>query len=260
MQNARDTSTTRVVLSDVITVSTFRRHAVFACFALATPSLLAGQSLRGSMSSINRMYRAALSEDFTFFETGAGVRRALNAGLLVRLDGGRREFGLHDIDYPYVRPATLTFVRRLAGQYQNACGEPLVVTSAVRPATRQPANSTERSVHPTGMAVDLRHPDDARCLRWLRQTLLELEGRGLIEATEERWPAHFHVAVFSTPYTRFVASRAPSAAETYVVRVGDTLSDIAREHDVTVKALVRANALDDDLIVPGQELRIPNAG
>jgi hypothetical protein len=37
--------------------------------------------------------------------------------------------------------------------------------------------------------------------------LLDLERRGLLEATEERRPAHFHVAVYSTPYARYVASR-----------------------------------------------------
>ena len=111
------------------------------------------------------------------------------------------------------------------------------------------------------MAIDLRKPATPSCLRWLREALLGLEDRGLIEATEEHWPAHFHVAVFPTPYTRYVAERkvavAASAATTYVVRAGDTLWDIARDHDVTVKAIVRANGLDEPTIVPGQELVIP---
>ena len=235
-----------------------RRPIGLAFLLLATPAVAVAQSLRGSTSSINRMYRAARAEDFSFFETSAGVRRAVRAGILVQLDTHHPDFDLHDIAYPFVRPATLTFVRRLGDQYHDACGEQLVVTSAVRPATRQPANSTARSVHPTGMAVDLRRPDDRRCLRWLRESLLDLETRGLIEATEEHSPAHFHVAVFPTRYARFVAARTASEPQSYVVRVGDTLSEIARDHEVTVRALLRANALDDDRIVPGQELRIPN--
>jgi hypothetical protein len=224
----------------------------------AAPDLLAAQSLRGSPSSINRMYRQARNEGFSFFETSASVRKAVKANLLVRLDGSNDDFELHEIGYPYVRPATLTFVKRLGEQYHEACGEPMVVTSAVRPETRQPPNSTARSVHPTGMAIDLRKPRDADCLSWLRDALSGLEGRGLIEATEEHTPAHFHVAVFTTPYKRYVASRvAAVVAATYVVRPGDTLSEIALDHDVTLKALVRANALDDDTIQPGQELRIP---
>lgn len=204
------------------------------------------------------MYHEARAEDFSFFETSASVRRAASAGILVRLSPDD-DLELSDIGYPYVRPATLTFVHRMGAQYHEACGERLVVTSAVRPATRQPPNSTALSVHPTGMAVDLRRPQDDDCRSWLRNTLLDLEERGLVEATEEHSPAHFHVAVFSTPYARFVASRVRSEAdETYVVRTGDTLSEIARAHDVTVKALFQANALDDDIIQPGQELKIPN--
>jgi hypothetical protein len=166
-----------------------------------------GQSLRGSRASIDRMYRHARSERLSFFQTPASVRRAVDKRQLVRLEADST-YDLHEVRYPYVRPATRTFVRRLAAQYMAACGERLVVTSAVRPATRQPANSTTRSVHPTGMAVDFRKPQDGKCLRWLRATLLDLEGDGLLEATEEHSPAHFHVAVFPTEYARYVAARA----------------------------------------------------
>ena len=237
----------------------FSRRLVVLAALLAAPALLAAQSLRGSTASINRMYREAKAEDFSFFETSASVRRAVNAGLLIRLDDRNSRFELADVGYPFVRPVTLTFADRLGSQYREACGERLVITSAVRPETRQPPNSTERSVHPTGMAIDLRRPESPRCLRWLRETLLDLEAGGVIEATEEHHPAHFHVAVFSTPYKRYVAARQASVAvATYVVRSGDTLSEIARDHDVTVKALIRANGLGDETIVPGQELRIPN--
>jgi hypothetical protein len=174
--------------------------------------MLEAQSLRGSMSSVNRMYRQARAEGFSFFETSSSLRRAVNAGALVRLDAGDRHVELHRIGYPYVRPATRTFVRRLGAQYHEACGEPLVITSAARPSTRQPRNSSTRSVHPTGMAIDLRRPRDRECLSWLRDVLLDLEKKGLIEATEERSPAHFHVAVFPTPYGRYVVDGTTSPA------------------------------------------------
>jgi nucleoid-associated protein YgaU len=239
--------------------------AVLAAAWSALPALGAAQSLRGSRASIERMYHHARAEHFSFFTTPSSVRRAVAAGYLVRLLPDSN-FTLHAVAYPYVRPATLTFVHRLAAEYVDACGEPLVVTSAVRPEDRQPGNSTAHSVHPTGMAVDLRKPDDADCRRWLRSTLLELEDTGVLEATEEFAPPHFHVAVFPTPYRRYVTARTPSdvrrvAVTTYTVRDGDTLWDIAREHDTTVDAIQGANGIDDDdVIQPGQELKIPRGG
>lgn len=251
--------------------------ALAALALLALPRLADAQSLRGSRASINRMYRHARAEDLSFFETSAGVRRATAKGWLVRLDPDST-FELHEVGYPFVRPSTRLFVHRLAGQYMDACDEPLVVTSAVRPATRQPANSTERSVHPTGMAVDLRKPRAPACLHWLRSTLLELEDAGLLEATEEHTPAHFHVAVYPSAYKRYAAARAkaegaptrqlaarsasatPTSTSTYTVHAGDTLWDIARTHDTTVRAIASANDLSGEVIQPGQELRIPAGG
>lgn len=249
--------------------------AFMAVVTPLSPRPAQAQSLRGSRASINRMYRDARAEDLSFFETPAGVRRAVKKGWLVKLVPDAN-FALHEIGYPYVRPSTRLFVQRLAEQYRDECGEPLVVTSAVRPATRQPANSTERSVHPTGMAVDLRKPQDASCLRWLRRTLLDLEDAGLLEATEEHVPAHFHVAVFPGEYTRYVAARVKtesvaaartqlasqqsSDATTYRVHAGDTLWDIARAHDTTVDAIANANDISGAVIQPGQELRIPAGG
>lgn len=48
------------------------------------------------------------------------------------------------------------------------------------------------------------------------------------------------------------------SAKTYRVRSGDTLEKIARLHKVSVERLRKANDLSQDLIVVGQELRIPN--
>ena len=214
------------------------------------------------------MYEHAKQEKLPFYETTKDVRTAVAEGRLVRI-GESGQIQLHSVAYPYVRPSTRLFVDRLSAQYASTCGEPLVVTSGVRPATRQPRNSNELSVHPTGMAVDVRRPRNAKCLRWLRSTLLDLEGEDVIEATEEHWPAHFHIAVYPTQYTRWattkaksetrtqVASRAAPGAVTYKVHPGDTLWDIARWNHITVDALLGANDLSDDVIHPGQELKIP---
>jgi LysM repeat protein len=50
---------------------------------------------------------------------------------------------------------------------------------------------------------------------------------------------------------------APGGGGTYVVKSGDTLSKIARDHKVTVAALKGRNGLRSDVIRPGQRLEIP---
>jgi len=136
------------------------------------------------------------------------VRRAVVRGELVRLNGNRN-YTVSNVRSPYVRPETKAFVADLAAKYRNACGTPLVVTSATRPMSRRLVNSSSLSVHPTGIAVDLRRPS-GRCLTWLRRTLLAAERRGVIEATEERWPSLFHVAVLPGRYQK--ASRTVASA------------------------------------------------
>jgi len=238
----------------------------------------AAQSLRGSRESIDRMYQQARSQDLTFFRTGTGVRRAANGGDLVRMSGNE-DYRLSGVSYPYVLASTRTFVQRLGAQYRDVCGERLVITSGVRPTTLRLANSTDRSVHPTGMAIDIRKPRGGRCLEWLRETLLYLEAQGVIEATEERRPPHFHVAVFPTQYRRYVSnqgetgrsegrtaarsggssssSSSSSSRTTYRVRSGDSLWEIARRHDTTVDRLRAANDMRTNRIVAGQVLIIP---
>jgi LysM repeat protein len=69
----------------------------------------------------------------------------------------------------------------------------------------------------------------------------------------------------ATPSTGATAAVSPSpspspspAGEVYVVKSGDTLSDIAQRFDTTVEAIVEANDLDDpDTLAIGDELRIP---
>jgi len=241
-------------------VPAFRAAVVFA---LASAPC-AAQSLHGSDESVARMYRHARAERLTFYETSSGVRRAVTRGRLERLVPNG-DFTLHEVGYPFVQAKTLTFVQRLGAQYRSTCGEPLEVTSAVRPATRQPPNSVAQSVHPTGMAVDLHKPDDPACRSWLKETLLELEGAGVLEATEEFAPPHFHVAVYPTPYGRYVAARQRVAQAgqttvrmtTYRVRPGDTLWDIARAHDTSVAAIRSVNHLETTVIKPGDDILIP---
>jgi len=136
------------------------------------------QSLRGSAASLDLQNRVARQHDFTFIDTSERVRRFASMGLLVRLRPGR-DFELHSVSFPYSRPEVALFVERLSGQYRAACGEQLVVTSLTRPTTRQPRNASSRSVHPTGMAVDLRYSRNRNCRVWLERVLTQLEATGV---------------------------------------------------------------------------------
>ena len=230
--------------------------------AVALPGEILGQSLRGGTRSLDLQNRVARQHDFTYIANPAQLERFVDAGYLVRVPTSA-DYVLHEISFPYARPEVKLFISRLAPQYRRACGERLVVTSLTRPKNRQPRNASPRSVHPTGMALDFRRPA-GNCRAWLERVLLQLEGSGVLEATMERRPPHYHVALFPQPYaayveriTRAAAQRYAAGGGRYEVRPGDSLWEIARRHDTTVPRLRSANNLDGSRIYPGQVLTLP---
>ena len=160
--------------------------------------------LKGSESSVTRQYRVATSNGYSFLRNSAQVREFVREDRLERVRSGKNVL-LENVSFPFARPEVKLFVERLAAQYRAATGERLVVTSLTRPKSRQPRNASELSVHPAGMAVDLRIPRTPASRRWLEKTLLSLENNDVLDATRERKPAHYHVAVFPRAYTRYIA-------------------------------------------------------
>jgi hypothetical protein len=232
---------------------------------LLLPASAAAQSLRGSSASLDRQNREARRHDFTYLKRPVQLDRFVDAGLLVPVEGNAN-YVLNEVSYRVARPEVKLFIERLAGQYRKACGEVLVVTSLTRPASQQPNNASARSVHPTGMALDLRRPA-GRCRAWLESTLVALERRRVLEATLERNPPHFHVAIFPHEYVAYVSDmtgRAESAvlsrasgSEQHTVRRRETLWSIAQRYDTTTAKLRRVNGLSSSVIHPGQVLEIP---
>lgn len=215
------------------------------------------QSLRGSRASLDLQVRMAADHDFTYLTSTSHMRRFVDAGYLVRVRGNG-DFELKRQSPMYARPEVVLFLERLGKQHREACGEPLVVTSLTRPTSRQPRNASPRSVHPTGMAVDLRRSWNRNCRGWLEAVLLHLEGQGVLEATREMRPPHYHVAVFPEPYARYVESRAAEVPpNTYRVQGGDSLSTIARRTGTTVAQLAAANGIRGSRIYAGQVLKVP---
>lgn len=229
--------------------------ALAAVLLLAAPAVESA-SLSGSRSSVSRQNRQARRHAFTFIRTPAQVELFVANGWLVPVRGNA-DYSLHAVSFPYARPEVKLFIERLAKQYRASCGEPLVVTSLTRPTSRQPRNASPLSVHPTGMALDMRRSWSRSCRRWLESTLLYLEGRGVIEAARERRPPHYHVAVFPEPYAAYVANLGNETRDRYYVVRGDTLYSIARRHATTVGLVKQANGLRSDRIYPGQVLKLP---
>jgi LysM repeat protein len=215
-------------------------------------------SLAGSRTSIEYQHTHATVHGYGFAQSSQDVTELVRTGQLVRITANRH-FVIHNVSYPYLKPAVKTLLERLSAQYHNACGEQLTVTSMTRPVARQPANAHNNSVHPTGMAFDLRIPSNQRCRSWLERTLLALEDYNVLDVTRERNPPHYHVAVFPEPYTRYLAGVGGQQRE-YVVRQGDTLSSVASRNGVSVAQLRSVNGLRGDLIRVGQTLTVPAAG
>ena len=244
----------------------WRVFVVALAIFVTISSVAHAQSLRGTWQSLDKQNREAKRHDFTYLSDSSQVYRFVDAGLLVALQGNA-DYELKAVSFPYARPESRLFIERLSAQYRRACGERLVVTSLTRPLSNQPRNASSRSVHPTGMAMDLRRPNGGPCREWLDSTLLYLESRDLIEATLERRPPHYHIAVFPKQYRGYVAriakmSESQLLAEmadnaTYLVRRNDTLWRISKRFGTTPEHLQRTNDLKSSMIYPGQVLKVP---
>jgi hypothetical protein len=262
--------------------------AVTGLLMFSGVSGLYAQALRGSTTAMRKQNNIAHEQDYSFLRSAGDVREFVEKGLLVPVRSSSA-FKLADVSFPYTRPAVKTFIERIAPQYKSACGEKLVITSLTRPLSRQPRNASHLSVHPAGMALDLRTSRRSSCRKWLEGTLLSLESKGLLEATRERRPSHYHVAIFPAAYLSYVteltgdtklAERSvkgepikiatvakpnyasvvavPETGSGYKVRRGDSLWSIAKKHGVTVAELRLANGLRSSTIKAGQRLQIPS--
>ena len=181
-----------------------RAIAAIGVCALLAANAAEAQTLRGSRASMDRQFSVAVQHDYSFLDNAKDVSKFVTLGLLVPVRSGTH-FELAEVSYPYARPGVRTFIDRLSSQYYAACRERLVVTSLTRPTVKQPRNASDQSVHPAGMAVDLRISRSTKCRNWLEKTLLALEKNGVLDATRERRPAHYHIAIFPQQYLTYVA-------------------------------------------------------
>ncbi len=229
-------------------------------FLLAAGFPVASESatLRPTRGSLDIQNREARRHDFTYIQTPSQVKTFVSKGYLEPVPQETSDYFLKEVSFPYSRPEVRMFIERLSEQYRSACGEKLVVTSLTRPKSRQPRNASHRSVHPTGMALDLRRPWNRTCRGWLEHTLVTLEAKDILEATLERSPPHYHIALFPKQYARYVDQLRHAPVEnTYMVMRGDTLWKIAQRHKTTIDVVKRKNGLRSSRIYPGQILQVP---
>jgi hypothetical protein len=187
------------------------RAAVLVALVVAPAGALRADGLAGSPSSMVHQHEIAVLEDYSFLRTPRDVQKLTIAGALVPVTENEN-LTLSKVGYPFARPEVRDFVERFAASYREATGTPLVVTSLTRPESAQPSNAHKLSVHPAGMAVDLRVPADAAARAFLEQSLLAMEKAGALDVTRERSPAHYHIAVFAEAYAPFAARQDSVAA------------------------------------------------
>jgi hypothetical protein len=251
-----------------MTACTLRRCGITTTLLLLAAGSLQAASLTPTRAGMMRQIEEARRHGVTYAENMPHVHRMVRSGELVRVPGNRN-YAVASWVHPYALPESRLFIERLSSQYRAACGEQLVVTSLMRPRDMRLPNSHPQSVHPTGMAIDLRVPQNPRCQSWLEMALINLERSGVLFAARERNPPHYHVVVFPSQYARYVSARtgqtvlastgprSTAARATHRVRQGESLWVIARRHGVTVAGLRRANGLSSDRIHPGQVLTLP---
>jgi hypothetical protein len=180
------------------------RRSLLVALLIFPLGAASGAELLGSRSSMAHQHSVAVQEDYSFLRTPAQVRRLADEGALVRVEPND-DFGLSGVSFPYARPEVRAFVTRLAASYREETGAKLVVTSLMRPEELQPRNAHALSVHPAGMAVDLRVPEGSTTRGWLERALLAMERAGVLDATRERRPPHYHVAVFPEAFRAYAA-------------------------------------------------------
>jgi hypothetical protein len=174
------------------------RKARPARSSAASRELAKFAELRGSRPKVQGTFYNTVARGVTFYDGMEEARAAIAAGKFVPLYGNQY-YATYRMTLAYATPDARSFIETLAPQFVEHCDEMMVVTSALRPKEKSPRNGSPWTVHPTGIAVDIRKPRNRACWTWLRQRLLDYQAEGIVDATEEFHPPHFHIAVKKAP-------------------------------------------------------------
>jgi hypothetical protein len=156
----------------------------------------------GQVSSSEQQFRYAAERQIPFMATEAEYQSRVSTGYFVRLESPFMDVHARR---PYALASTVAFMTEMSEAYYSfGCGR-LTVKDALRLSAERPSNGSVYSVHPSGMAVDLRVRDIGEaCENWMNSYLLEKEAEGRVDATREYWKMvrgqkvpnpHFHLVV-----------------------------------------------------------------
>jgi hypothetical protein len=167
-------------------------------------------ALRGNHDSLVRQNERSQADDLERIEDDADLADRIARGALVpvpesaalavnsSLPGDRR----------YCRPWTATFLTDLSRAHDAQFHRPLIVSSAVRTVEYQrhlmrrnrnaaAAEGDIVSPHLTGATIDIAKSGlSRREMAWMRDKLLVLQNRGLIDVEEEFRQSCFHITVY----------------------------------------------------------------
>jgi len=116
------------------------------------------------------------------------------------------------VERRYARPVTVAFITDLSNEFDLQFGHPLVVDSAVRPATVQkklirhnrnaaPWNGERASSHERGTTIDISRNLTKAEYRWLVYRLLYYRAVGVVLVIEEKACFHIFVRGYGTVET-----------------------------------------------------------
>lgn len=210
------------------------------------PALARADGLGGSLASMANQHEVAVKEDYSFLRTSGDIQDLASTGALLPVLE-TENLSLSKVSYAFARPEVHAFLERFAASYRAATGSKLVVTSLTRPSNGQPRNAHKLSVHPAGMAVDLRIPADTAGRAFIERALLEMERAGALDVTRERSPAHYHIAVFADAYANYAAKQDSIAAVAESARVSAARSAAAARR----AAAALASPLEESAPLPG---------
>lgn len=180
--------------------------AFIACMFTSQHIIARPPILKGSSVSLDVQNHQAQKHKLKFHKDNKEIYDSVSKKKLVAVSPSK-SLELAGVSLPFALESTRNFLKSFSKAYQSHCQESLVVTSLTRTLNRQPKNASARSVHPTGLAIDLRIPNSQKCKAWLVDSLVYLEEQKVVEATQERNPPHFHLVVFPNAYQNFTTQK-----------------------------------------------------